>query len=172
MQILFDQNQIEQRILTLGEEISQTHKNDNTPVVFVCLLTGGFMFFTDLVKTITGIDIECDFMKVKSYESQFKQGDVKLLKDLDTPVKGKHVYIVDDILDTGNTVKAVIEYLQTKQPLTLNVVTLIKRKGSINLTDKVQSTRYGFLIDTEWIVGYGCNDERGYFRNLNRVFAL
>jgi hypoxanthine phosphoribosyltransferase len=172
MRILFNQNQIKQRILALGEEISQTHKNDDIPVVFVCLLTGGFMFFTDLVKTIAGVDIECDFMKVKSYESQFKQGDIKLLKDLDTSVKGKHVYIVDDILDTGNTVKAVVQYLQTKQPVTLNIVTLIKRKGSVNLIEKVQSTRYGFLIDTEWIVGYGCNDERGYFRNLNGVFAL
>ena len=89
MNILFNQPQIIHRIAELGEEITNVHRDDKTPVVFVCLLTGGFMFFSDLVKTVLEVDIECDFMKAKSYEGKHKQGDVRLIKDLDAPIKNK-----------------------------------------------------------------------------------
>lgn len=172
MTILFNQSRITHRITELGEEVTKVHQDDKTPVVFVCLLTGGFMFFSDLVKTILKVDIECDFMKAKSYEGKHKQGDVRLIKDLDTPIKNKHVYIVDDIYDTGNTLKAVAEYLQTKKPKSLNVITLIKRKLAPKEIVGVDSVRYGFSINDEWIIGYGCDDDRGYFRNYPCIYAL
>lgn len=172
MNILFNQSQIVHRIAELGEEINNVHRDDKTPVVFVCLLTGGFMFFSDLVKTVLEVDIECDFMKAKSYEGKYKQGDVRLIKDLDTPIRNKHVYVIDDIYDTGNTLKAVAEYLQTKKPKSLNVVTLIKRKSAPDNIPGVDIVRYGYEIDTEWIIGYGCDDERGYFRNYPCIYAL
>lgn len=170
--VLFSQSEIDKRIYELGAELTEAHQDDKTPVVFVCLLTGGFMFFSDLVKTILKVDIECDFMKAKSYEGKYKQGDVKLIKDLDTPIKDKHVYIVDDIYDTGNTLKAVAEYLQTKKPRSLNVVTLIKRKSAPEEILGADTVRYGFDINDEWIIGYGCDDEEGYFRNHPYIYAL
>ena len=80
----------------LAKQISATHKGDRTPVVMVGLLNGAFMFYSDLVRGMD-IDIECDFMRVKSYVSKRKQGDIQITKDLETPIKGKHVYLVDDI---------------------------------------------------------------------------
>ena len=94
----------------VAKQISDEHKGDKTPVVMVGLLNGCFAFYSDLVRAMP-IDIECDFMRVKSYVNR-KQGDIQITKDLETRIKGKHVYIVDDIYDTGNTMKAVIEYLE------------------------------------------------------------
>ena len=156
----------------LAKQISATHKGDRTPVVMVGLLNGAFMFYSDLVRAIP-IDIECDFMRVKSYISKRKQGDIEITKDLETPIKGKHVYLVDDIFDTGNSMKAVTEYLEVKKPASINIVTLIKRKDSKwDPSKQTKSFSYGFEIDDEWIVGMGCNDDKGYCRNYPAIFAL
>ena len=158
----------------IGKQITDLHREDKTPVVMVGLLNGAFMFYSDLVRAIS-IDIECDFMRVKSYISKRKQGDIEITKDLETPIKGKHVYLVDDIFDTGNSMKAVTEYLEVKKPSSINIVTLVKRKES--KWDPLKSTivesfKYGFEIDDEWIVGMGCNDDKGYCRNYPAILAL
>ena len=156
----------------LAKQISATHKGDRTPVVMIGLLNGAFMFYSDLVRGMD-IDIECDFMRVKSYVSKRKQGDIQITKDLETPIKGKHVYLVDDIYDTGNSMKAVTEYLEVKKPASINIVTLVKRKDSKwkpeQLTKNFQSA---FEIEDEWIVGMGCDDERGHCRNLSAIYSL
>lgn len=150
----------------LAKKIADTHRGDTTPIVMLCLLNGGFMFFTELVKGID-IDVECEFMRVKSYIKR-KQGDIKITKDLETPIKGKHVYIVDDILDTGSTLIAVQEFLEIKKPKSLSVVTLLTRKNSpkSNLNHL-----NAFIIDDEWVVGFGLGDDDGYCRNYPSVFA-
>jgi hypoxanthine phosphoribosyltransferase len=151
----------------VGKQIADQHKGDKTPVVMVGLLNGCFAFYSDLVRA-TPIDMECDFMRVKSYINR-KQGDIVISKDLETPIKGKHVYIVDDIYDTGNTMKAVIEYLEVKKPASISIVTLIVRKNSP--TPK-QEAYHAFDIDEEWIVGYGLDNEKGNMRNLPSIWAL
>jgi len=151
----------------IGKQIADKHKGDKTPVVMVGLLNGCFAFYADLVRAIP-IDMECDFMRVKSYINR-KQGDIVISKDLETPIKGKHVYIVDDIYDTGNTMKAVIEYLEVKKPASISIVTLIVRKNSP--TPK-QEAYHAFDIDEEWIVGYGLDNEKGNMRNLPSIWAL
>ena len=152
----------------LAQNISREHQGDKTPVVMVGLLNGAFMFYADLVRGMS-IDIECDFMRVKSYISKNKQGDIQITKDLETPIKGKHVYIVDDIYDTGNTMAAVIEYLEVKHPASISIVTLVKRKTSPNPKQKLS---HAFTINDEWIIGYGMNDEKGFNRNLPSIWAL
>ena len=150
----------------LAKKIADTHRGDKTPLVMLCLLNGGFMFFSELVRGID-IDVECEFMRVKSYIKR-KQGDIKITKDLETPIKGKHVYIVDDILDTGNTLAAVQKFLEIKNPKSLSVVTLLTRKNSpkSNLNHL-----NAFTIDDEWVVGFGLGDDDGYCRNYPSVFA-
>ena len=106
MNVLFNRKAIQAQVETLALSISEDHYDDPTPVVFICLLNGGYMFFTDLTREIE-FPIECEFMRVKSYVSKKKQGDIQITKDLETSIKGKHVYLVDDIYDTGNTMKAV-----------------------------------------------------------------
>src|SRR6056300_1742881 len=126
MEVLFSKEEIDFKTKIIAKNITDNHRGDGTPIVFVCLLTGGFMFFSDLAQEIRH-DIEVDFMRVKSYIGKRKQGDIQVTKDLETAIKGKHVYIVDDILDSGNTMSKVIEYLEIKWPKTINVVTLLKR---------------------------------------------
>jgi hypoxanthine phosphoribosyltransferase len=168
MQSLFDPKEIDIRTKIIAKKISAEHSGDRTPVVMVGLLNGAFMFYADLVRNMT-IDIECDFMRVKSYTAQFKQGDIKILKDLETPIKGKHVYLVDDIYDTGSTMKALIEYLEVKKPASISIATLLTRETS---PIPSQPSYHAFTIKDEWVVGFGMDNEKGYSRNLNGVFAL
>lgn len=165
---LYSPHEIDVRTKIMAKQISAEHNGDKTPVVMVGLLNGAFMFYADLVRNMS-IDIECDFMRVKSYVSKKKQGDIQITKDLEISIKGKHVYLVDDIYDTGNTINAVIEYLSVKQPATISVVTLLTREFS---PKPPVPFHYGFLINDEWVVGYGMDDEKGYNRNSNTVWAL
>ena len=167
MKELITTKDIDLRTKILGKQIAAEHRGDKTPVVMVGLLNGCFAFYSDLVRSMP-IDVECDFMRVKSYISKNKQGDVQITKDLETPIKGKHVYIVDDIYDTGNTIKAVTEYLEVKHPASISIVTLVTRKTS----PKHKNARHAFTIDDEWLIGYGMDDEKGLNRNLNSIWSL
>ena len=151
----------------VAKQISDEHRNDKTPVVMVGLLNGCFAFYSDLVRAMP-IDVECDFMRVKSYVNR-KQGDIQITKDLETRIKGKHVYIVDDIYDTGNTMKAVIDYLEVKKPSSISIVTLITRETS---PIPKQASYHAFTIKDEWLVGFGMDNEKGYLRNLPAIYSL
>jgi hypoxanthine phosphoribosyltransferase len=165
---LFPSKEIEIKTKILAKQISAEHNGDKTPVVMIGLLNGAFMFYSDLVRNMS-IDLECDFMRVKSYISKRKQGDIQITKDLETPIKGKHIYIVDDIYDSGNTINAVIEYLSVKHPASISIVTLLTRETS---PPPIVPFYYGFKIKDEWIVGMGCDDEKGHCRNLPSVWSL
>jgi len=172
MDILFTKEEIDFKTKLLAKQISDEHRTDGTPVIFICLLKGGFMFFSDLVKELS-IDIELDFMRVKSYLSKNKQGDINILKDVETAIKGKHVYIVDDIYDSGRSMEAVTKYLKVKDPKSMNIVTLLKRKQSVVDPSGICETfSYGFEIDDEWIIGRGMDDEKGYARNYQNIFSV
>ena len=121
MRELFKPKEIQFQTKIIGKQIADDHRGDKTPIVMVGLLNGAFAFYSDLVRA-TPVDMECDFMRVKSYTNR-KQGDIVISKDLETPIKGKHVYIVDDILDSGNTMNAVIDYLEVKKPASTWIVT-------------------------------------------------
>jgi len=171
---LFNAEDIRFQTQLLAKQISDNHRGDGTPIVMVGLLNGAFMFYSELVKNMS-VDVECDFMRVKSYISKNKQGDIQITKDLETPIKGKHVYIVDDILDSGNTMAKVIEYLEIKWPKTINVVTLLKRKNTPFKLDNygVDGTEaHGFEIDNEWVAGMGMDNDKGYMRNYPSVWSI
>jgi len=151
----------------LGKRISDNHRDDKTPVVMVGLLNGCYAFYSDIVRAMP-IVVECDFMRVKSYVNR-KQGDIQITKDLETAIKGKHIYIIDDIYDTGNTMTAVIEYLEVKHPSSISIVSLITRETSPTPTQKLYKA---FTIKDEWVIGYGMDDENGHNRNLKSIWAL
>jgi len=170
MQEAISEKELDIQIKILAKKISDEHRNDPTPVVFVCVLNGGFMFFSDLVKQLT-IPIEIDFIRCKSYFGR-KQGDLVISKDLETKIKGKHVYLVDDILDSGNTMLAITKFLQVKEPKSLTPVVSIC-KGTLDF-EKVY-----FILKQEtdsvfdpWYIGYGCDDEKGYNRNLKTIYMI
>lgn len=166
MKILIDQTEIEQLVQSVAKQI-QLEWDKTTDKVFVCLLNGGYMFFADLVKHLPS-DIECDFIRVKSYHNK-KQGDIQITKDLETTIKGKDVYLVDDIYDTGNTISAVTDYLQVKQPNSISIVTLITRETSPIPTIP---SYHGKTIGGDWLVGYGMDNSKGHMRNNPNIYSI
>ena len=167
MRELIPAKDIEIQTKIIGKQIADNHRGDKTPVIMVGLLNGCFAFYSDLVRAVP-LDVECDFMRVKSYVNR-KQGDIQITKDLETRIKGKHVYLVDDILDSGNTMNAVLDYLQVKKPSSISIVTLITRETSPTPKEK---SYHAFTIKDEWIVGYGMDNDKGHMRNLPSIWAL
>ena len=167
MNKLYNKSQISNQIKILADAINNIHRDNPTPTVFIGLLNGCFMFYSDLVKNLD-FDIECDFMRVKSYEGQ-KQGDIKIVKDIEASIKDKHIYLVDDILDSGNTMKEVIKYLNTKHPSSISITTLLTRESSPTFEYPTYSA---FTIKDEWILGYGMDNDKGYMRNYPEIFEL
>ncbi len=167
MKELLTAEEIQFQTKIIGKQIADDHRGDKTPIVMVGLLNGAFAFYSDLVRA-TPVDMECDFMRVKSYTNR-KQGDIVISKDLETPIKGKHVYIVDDILDSGNTMNAVIDYLEVKKPASISIVTLITRETS---PIPKQKSYHAFTIKDEWIVGMGMDNDKGHMRNIPSIWAL
>ena len=158
------------QIKILAKKINDEHRDDPTPVVMVCVLNGGFMFFSDLVKEIT-IPVEIDFIRCKSYYSR-KQGDLVISKDLETKIKGKHVYLVDDILDSGNTMKAVSKFLQVKEPKSITpIVAIYKENGDFKKVYHILFQDCDSVFDP-WYIGYGMDDEKGHNRNLNTIYTI
>jgi hypoxanthine phosphoribosyltransferase len=170
MEKAITEKELDIKIKILAKQINDEHRNDPTPVVLVCILNGGFMFFSDLVKQIN-IPIEIDFIRCKSYYGR-KQGDLVVTKDLETKIKGKHVYLVDDILDSGNTMKAVTKFLAVKEPKSVTPIVAIY-KESLDF-EKVLHILYqetDSLFDP-WYIGYGMDDEKGHNRNLSTIYTI
>ncbi len=166
-EILFDRNIINERIKELGKNISEDY--DGKFPLFVCILRGAFMFLADLVRAVD-IPISIDFMAISSYGGKTEStGQVKILKDLDTAIKGRHVLIVEDIVDTGLTMDAVTRLLQTRKPASLKIATLLDKEERRKIPVKVDY--YGFKIPNLFVVGYGLDYEERY-RNLPYIGVL
>jgi len=163
--ILFTSKQIQDKVTQIAHSIDFKHTVDDN-VVMICVLNGGFMFFSDLVKNMT-IDVEIDFIRAKSYNGQ-DQGVVHILKDIETNIEGKDVYVVDDFYDTGSTLDRILEHLSTQNPKSLEIVTLLTRDVS-PIPECPYTT--GFIIRDEWVVGYGM-DNNSKERNLDYIYAL
>lgn len=167
MEILVSNRRIQRKIRKLAREISKDHKNSGCilPPVMICILNGSIHFFSDLTRSMS-IDAEIDFIRLKSYNGQENSDDIVITKDLELDLKGKRVYIVDDICDTGNTIIEALTMVNSRMPLEVKIVTLFKRKFGINLSEF-----YGFEIDDQWLIGYGF-DDLGLKRNEKHVYKL
>ena len=158
------------KLKLIAKKINDEHRDDPTPVVLVCILNGGFMFFSDLVKQIN-IPIEIDFIRCKSYFGR-KQGDLVVSKDLETKIKNKHVYLVDDILDSGNTMKAVTKFLSVKEPKSVTpVVAIYKESGDFDKVYHILHQPTDSVFDP-WYIGYGMDDDKGHNRNLSTIYTI
>jgi hypoxanthine phosphoribosyltransferase len=163
--ILFTSKQIQEKVKTIAHHISFKHTVEDD-VVMICVLNGGFMFFSDLAKEMS-IDFEVDFIRAKSYNGQ-DQGVVHILKDIETNIEGKYVYVVDDFYDTGNTLDRILEHLSILNPKLLQIITLLTRDIS-PIPDYPHTT--GFIIQDQWVVGYGM-DNNSKERNLDYIYTL
>lgn len=169
MKILYNKEQIQAAVNKVATEISNKHYNDPNPPVMICVLNGAFMFFTDLVKALN-IDCEIDFMRAKSYTDQ-SQSEVVILKDIETDIAGKNVYLVDDILDSGNTLRHIIKHYTTNPrmaPASITPVVLFKKQLS-----NIEKCLYGIELTNEsWLCGYGLDGPNGLMRNRELIFGL
>ena len=167
LDILVPEYKIERNIRRVAHEITRDHKESGNefPPVMVCILNGAFMFFTDLVKCM-GMDVEIDFIRAKSYEGQDNSGGVEIIKGIERDLNGKRVYIVDDLVDTGATMKEIItSHLAGYRPEDIRIVTLAHRRGSEHPVDF-----YACEVGDEWLVGYGL-DDNGLKRNYRNIYA-
>ena len=166
-EILFTEEEIKKRIEILGKKISEDYKGKFP--LFVCILRGAFMFLADLLREVQ-IPLSVDFMAISSYGGNTEStGQVKILKDLDTSIKGRDVLIIEDIVDTGLTMDAVTRLLRTRKPKSLKICTLLdkeeRRKVPVNIS------YYGFKIPNKFVVGYGL-DYKEKYRNLPFIGIL
>ena len=159
---LIDEERLQARIKELGQQISADYAGQD--LLLLCILKGGVLFLTDLMRQIS-IPHEIDFLAVSSYgrESRESTGVVRILKDLDEPIAGRSVLIVEDIVDTGHTLTYITNILQARQPANLKICTLLDKKERRQVEIPVDYT--GFVIPDKFVFGYGLDlDEK--LRNL------
>ncbi len=166
-EILIPTEELQQRIQDLGRQISQDYA-DKTPVL-ICVLKGAAMFLVDLMRA-TPIPLEVDYMAISSYGASTKSsGVVRILKDLDTVIEDRHVLIVEDIIDTGLTMKYITALLGTRHPASLRICTLLDKKE--NRRTEIPLDYVGFVIPNKFVIGYGL-DYAEIYRNLPFIGVL
>ena len=166
--ILLNEDEIVARCKELGQQITQEYKNNEQPPLLVALLKGSVPFLAELIKHID-LDIQFDFMDVSSYEGTESIGDIKIIKDLDCSVKNLDILLVEDIVDTGRTLKTVKAMLTNKGAKTVRVVTLLD-KPDRRVVD-IEADYTGFEIPNEFVVGFGLDFNQKY-RNFPFVGVL
>jgi hypoxanthine phosphoribosyltransferase len=158
---------IRRRVAELGAQITADYSG--RPLLLVGVLKGAFVFLADLVRSID-LDLEVDFMAVSSYGAATRtSGVVRILKDLDLHLEGRHVILVEDIADSGLTLRYLRKVLAARNPASLQICSLLARRGVPELDQLIAYV--GFHIPAGWVVGYGLDvDQR--FRNLDDIVAL
>lgn len=166
-EVILTREQIAEKIAELGAKISADYGDE--PVLLVAVLRGAALFVADLAREITS-PVELDFMAVSSYGSSTKSsGVVRIIKDLDETIEGRHVLVAEDILDTGLTLKYLLKNLASRKPKSLEVVTLLSKPGKQRVP--IDCKYIGFDIPDEFVVGYGLDFAERY-RNLPYIGVL
>ncbi len=166
--ILLTEEQIQNRIRELGEVLTREYADKNPVVVGV--LKGVVVFYADMVRQIK-IPIQMDFMSMSSYEGTSSTGKTIVRQDLKTNIRGRHVLILEDIFDTGNSLNFTVNYLKLKEPASLKICTLLDKPERRNPEITLKADYVGFTVPNEFVVGYGL-DYNEQYRNLPYVGIL
>jgi len=165
--ILISAEQIQERLAAMGAQITTDYRDKD--LLLVAVLKGAFMVMADLSRHIS-LPVDMDFMAVSSYgESTRTSGVVRILKDLDREISGRHVLIVEDIIDSGLTLQYLRRNLEVRRPASLEIATLLLKTGLQVVP--VQVRYVGFEIPSEFVIGYGL-DYVGKYRNLPYVAIM
>jgi len=163
---LYSAKDIRSRICDMGEEISNRYRNKNP--IFIGVLNGSFIFLSDLVRVID-LDCEIDFVKVRSYNGKKSSGRIELLQDISLEVKNRDVILVEDIIDTGLTIKYLREKVNGDKPKSIAIATLLHKPRIEKIGFPIDFI--GFDIPYEFVVGYGL-DYNQKMRHLNGIYYI
>ena len=167
IRVLIEEEKVDKRIEELGKKISEEYAGKE--VHLICILKGSIFFTCELAKRIT-VPVTIDFMSCSSYGARTKSsGVVKLVKDLDEPLEGKNVIVIEDIIDSGRTLSYLLEILSARKPASLKLCTLLDKPDRRVMPVHVDYT--GFEIPDEFVVGYGLDYDQRY-RNLPYIGVL
>lgn len=165
--VLISTEDLQKRVQELADQISADYQDQNP--LLVCVLKGGYVFLADLTRDMS-ICHGVDFMAISSYGSgTVSSGVVRILKDLDRDISGRHVLLVEDIIDTGHTIAYIVDNLRTRQPASLRVCTLLSKPSRREIDLPVDYI--GFEIPNEFVIGYGLDYAENY-RNLSFIGVL
>lgn len=160
MKVMISAEEIQAKVVELGNQINAHYATSDKELVLIGLLRGSVIFMADLCRTISKPH-ELDFMTVSSYGGGTTSSrDVKILKDLDGEIRGKDVLVVEDIIDSGNTLSKVLEILQTREPNSIQLCTLISKPSRREIDLDVKFL--GFEVEDKFIVGYGLDYDQKY----------
>lgn len=167
LKIVIDSEAISRRVRELGVAISDHYKDE--PVIMLCVLKGAFLFFADLVRAVS-FEPEVDFVRLASYGDQtMRKERILFNKDMELPVAGKHVLVVDDIVDTGHSAHYLLKVLAMRGAKSLRICALIDKHERREVDVVVDFP--GFTLPTGFVVGYGLDHAERY-RHLSAVYAL
>lgn len=165
--VLVTSEEIDKRIAELAEQINRDYEGKK--VTLVVTLRGAVVFFADLFRRLTG-KVDCDFIAVSSYGAGTNSsGEVKLIKDLSSPIKGRHIIIVEDIIDTGVTLVYLKKLLEAREPASVKLCSLLDKPSRRKV--ELKGDYVGFEIPNEFVVGFGLDFDQQY-RNLPDVCVL
>ena len=165
--IILTEDVVQARVRELGEQITRDYQGRS--LVLICVLKGAAPFFVDLVRAIA-LPVRVDYIAISSYGASTKStGVVRFLKDLDEPIEGEHVLIVEDIVDTGLTLRYILDNLTTRQPASISICGLLLKDRE--RSEDVTVDYLGFRIPDKFVVGYGLDFAERY-RNLSYIGVL
>jgi len=165
--VLIPETKIRQRLQDLATEIAFDYRGKELTVVSI--LKGSFIFFADLIRLVD-LPMSCEFMGVSSYGNKTQSsGEVKVTLDMTEPLQGKHILIVEDIVDTGLTMQYLINNLKARKPASLKICSLLVKPDAMKC--EVEIDYVGFKLGREFVVGYGL-DHAGRYRNLPYIGVL
>jgi hypoxanthine phosphoribosyltransferase len=166
--VLISEGELQARVAELGREINAIYSDDDRPLL-ICVLKGAFVFLADLTRCL-GMRHEVDFMEVSSYGAATESsGVVRILLDLEQNIEGRHVLIVEDIIDSGRTLTYITRNLRTRGPASLRVCTLLSKPARREVDVTVDFV--GFEVPDEFVIGYGLDFDEEY-RNLPFIGVL
>ena len=162
IKVLIEKGKLEKRIEELATEIQKDYLGED--ILVICILKGSLYFTVDLTKKINNYKLEIDFMRISSYGDELtSSGKINIIKDLETDINGRNVFVVEDIIDTGNTLYYLKDILEKRNPRSLKICTLLDKKS--RRIKNVVPEYIGFEIEDKFVVGYGL-DYKDCFRNL------
>ena len=167
-QVLISEEVLQKRIEEMAAELTEKYAGKNP--VFVGVMKGVVLFFADIVKRINTM-CQIDFMWISSYSGTNSTGNMVVKRDISTDIKGRHVVILEDIFDTGNSLQFTCEHLMKKEPASLEICTLLDKPSRRNPAVTVKPQYVGFEVPDAFVVGYGL-DYNEYYRNLPYVGVL